>query len=53
MAAFSPNFDVRAQKLLYNLKVYMLLGVCGKKIKKNLLRPPKLGGTKVPIPPVQ
>ena len=33
MAAISPNFMIKAQKLLYNPKLYMLLGVCGKKIK--------------------
>ena len=47
MAAISPNFEVRAQKLLYNPKLYMLLGVCGKKYQKPLLRPQKLGGTSI------
>ena len=31
MAAISPNFEVRAQKLVYNPKLYMLLGVYAKK----------------------
>ena len=53
MAAIWPNFEVRAQKLVYNPKLYMLLGVCDKNIKKNLLRPKKLGRTNVPPPPVQ
>ena len=53
MAAISPNFGVRAQKLVNNPKLDndILLGVCGKKIKKPLLRPQKIGRTKVPPPP--
>ena len=46
MAAIWPIFEVRAQKLLYNLKLYMLLGVCGKKFQKKPLSPQKLEGTK-------
>ena len=50
MAAISPNFEVRTQKLGYNPKIYMLLEVYAKKNQKPLLRPQKLGGTKVPPP---
>ena len=39
MAAISPNFEVRAQKLVYNPKLYMLLGVCGKYQKTLFLKP--------------
>ena len=51
MGAIWPNFEVSAQKLLFKLKLHMLLGVCIKKIQKHLLGPQKLGGTKVPPPP--
>ena len=52
MAAILPNFEVRAQKLVYNPKLYMLSGVCGNFFFfLSLLRPQKLGGTKVPPPP--
>ena len=49
MSPISPNFEVSAQKRVYNCKIYMLLGVCGKKYKKNLLRPQNLGRTKVTL----
>ena len=39
MAAISPNFGVRAQKVVNSPKFYMLLGVCGKKIKKPFKTP--------------
>ena len=50
MAAISPNFMIKAQKLLYNPKLYMLLGVCGKKKSKTLFKTPKTMGAKVPPP---
>ena len=53
MAAILPNFEVRAPKLVYNPKIFMLLGVCGEKNQKTLLTPQKLGRTKVPPPQVQ
>ena len=51
MAAIRPIFEVGTPKLVYNPKFNVLLGVCGKKYQKPLLRPKKLGRTNVP--PVQ
>ena len=36
MAAISPNFELRAQKLVYNPKLNMFLGVYAKKSKNPL-----------------
>ena len=45
MAAILPHSEVRTQKLMHNLKLYMLLGVCGEK-SKNPFKTPKIGGDK-------
>ena len=50
MAAIRPIFELGTPKLVYNPKLYMLLGVCGKKYPKPILRPKKLGRTNVPPP---
>ena len=52
MAAISPNFMIKAQKLVYNPKLYMLLGVNGEKYQKPLLRAKKGCTTNVPPPPL-
>ena len=48
MAAIRPIFELGTPKLVYNPKIYILLGVCGKKYQKPLLRSKKLGRTNVP-----
>ena len=48
MAAIWPIFEAGTPKLVYNKKIYMLLGIYGNKYKKSLLRTKKEGMTNVP-----
>ena len=50
MADIWPIFEVGTQKLVYDPKLYMFLGICGKLFQKSLLRPKKRCMTNVPPP---
>ena len=49
MAAIGPILEVGTPKLVYNPKFYML-GICGKKYQKSIVRPRKRCMTNVPPP---
>ena len=53
MATIWPNFEEAATKLVYNPKLYMLLGVYGKKYKKNLFNAQKEVYDKCAFPPIK